>query len=200
MSTPPPLLDGEVRGLRNPILLLTTPLPGLGAQLELHHPLSWPSLSPGGPKLERGAAAASAPPPWAGRGGHTPCPFQAPFYKCHGNSHKMGQPWLCMAAGYQCPAQHVACFSCYHPSGNSRGRAWLPPGQRGLGDWLAVTSAGFIAWGPVLRLLLPTVSTSAVQGPGGWCAFLMASKEPSKAQSLHPMICLLLETDYRPDP
>lgn len=46
---------GEVRGLRNPIcLLLASPTawPEGTHSWSLHHPLSWPSLSPGGPKAD----------------------------------------------------------------------------------------------------------------------------------------------------
>lgn len=112
--TPSPGRGSERAQEPNPVR--TTPLPGLGAQLELHHPLSWPSRSPGGPKPEEGGAAASAPP--------TPCPFQAPFYNCHGTATKWGSSACAWPRGTR--ALHTARFSCYHPSGSSRGGLAFP--------------------------------------------------------------------------
>lgn len=71
------------------------PCPGLGAQLEpRHHPLSWPSLSPGGPKAAGGGQQLPHPsPPWGKA--KNPVPSRPPSCNCYGNIHKMGLLWLC---------------------------------------------------------------------------------------------------------
>lgn len=74
-------------------LLLTSPLPGPGAQLEpappsfLAQPLPWWACS-----YKRGAALASACSPCPPA--KNPVPSRLPFCNCYRNSHKMGQPWL----------------------------------------------------------------------------------------------------------